>query len=235
MCGGCRVDVGGETQFACVDGPEFDGHQVDFDLLADRLTTLPRHSSRTRLAPGDGAARVAGRPDQDRPAAMPARAPTVAHARRSAWRSSAQRMPEQDAHPRAATSARSTSASPSSSPCSRPSAASSARSRTASTAARWASTSRASSSSSPQGDLPRRRRALLDDNALPGVTGRVCPQETQCEGSLRPRQEGRAGGHRLPGALRRRLGRRNTATGSRATAPSEPASRSPSSAPARPA
>ena len=31
MCGGCRLSVGGETQFACVDGPEFDGHKVDFD------------------------------------------------------------------------------------------------------------------------------------------------------------------------------------------------------------
>ncbi len=31
MCGGCRVSVGGETKFACVDGPEFDGHLVDFD------------------------------------------------------------------------------------------------------------------------------------------------------------------------------------------------------------
>jgi len=37
MCGGCRVDVGGETKFACVDGPEFDGHQVDFDGLMARL------------------------------------------------------------------------------------------------------------------------------------------------------------------------------------------------------
>lgn len=36
MCGGCRVDVGGETLFACVDGPEFDAHLVDFDLLARR-------------------------------------------------------------------------------------------------------------------------------------------------------------------------------------------------------
>ncbi|MBT8045478.1 MAG: sulfide/dihydroorotate dehydrogenase-like FAD/NAD-binding protein [Verrucomicrobiae bacterium] len=39
MCGGCRVDVGGTTRFACVEGPEFDGHEVDFDLLADRLGT----------------------------------------------------------------------------------------------------------------------------------------------------------------------------------------------------
>ena len=36
MCGGCRVLVGGETKFACVDGPEFDGHLVDFDSLMKR-------------------------------------------------------------------------------------------------------------------------------------------------------------------------------------------------------
>lgn len=37
MCGGCRVTVGDETKFACVDGPEFDGHLVDFDGLIQRL------------------------------------------------------------------------------------------------------------------------------------------------------------------------------------------------------
>jgi len=37
MCGGCRVAVGDETKFACVDGPDFDGHLVDFDLLTKRL------------------------------------------------------------------------------------------------------------------------------------------------------------------------------------------------------
>jgi ferredoxin--NADP+ reductase len=36
MCGACRVEVGGQTKFACVDGPEFDGHQVDFNLLMSR-------------------------------------------------------------------------------------------------------------------------------------------------------------------------------------------------------
>lgn len=46
MCGGCRVDVGGETKFACVDGPEFDGHKVDFDLLADRLQTYREFEQR---------------------------------------------------------------------------------------------------------------------------------------------------------------------------------------------
>jgi len=38
MCGGCRVSVGGETKFACVDGPEFDGHLVDYDELMRRLS-----------------------------------------------------------------------------------------------------------------------------------------------------------------------------------------------------
>jgi ferredoxin--NADP+ reductase len=36
MCGACRVSVGGKTRFACVDGPEFDGHQVDWNLLLSR-------------------------------------------------------------------------------------------------------------------------------------------------------------------------------------------------------
>ncbi|MCL1887724.1 MAG: sulfide/dihydroorotate dehydrogenase-like FAD/NAD-binding protein [Kiritimatiellaeota bacterium] len=37
MCGGCRVTVGGKTKFVCVDGPEFDGHQVDWDNMMKRL------------------------------------------------------------------------------------------------------------------------------------------------------------------------------------------------------
>jgi ferredoxin--NADP+ reductase len=36
MCGGCRVLVGGKSQFACVDGPEFDAHEVDFGVLMRR-------------------------------------------------------------------------------------------------------------------------------------------------------------------------------------------------------
>ena len=40
MCGGCRVDVGGQTRFTCVDGPEFDGHLVNWDLLTSRQKSL---------------------------------------------------------------------------------------------------------------------------------------------------------------------------------------------------
>ena len=49
MCGGCRVTVGGETKFACVDGPDFDGHLVDFDSLMLRNSTYleeEKHSCR---------------------------------------------------------------------------------------------------------------------------------------------------------------------------------------------
>lgn len=40
MCGACRITVGGKTRFVCVDGPEFDGHQVDFDEMLSRMTAF---------------------------------------------------------------------------------------------------------------------------------------------------------------------------------------------------
>jgi ferredoxin--NADP+ reductase len=46
MCGGCRVSLGNETKFACVDGPEFDGHKVNFDELQDRLGTYREFEQR---------------------------------------------------------------------------------------------------------------------------------------------------------------------------------------------
>lgn len=57
MCGGCRVVVDGKTQFACVDGPEFDGHQVDFDGLMKRLRAYETderkaHDEHCRLTAG---------------------------------------------------------------------------------------------------------------------------------------------------------------------------------------
>jgi len=52
MCGGCRVQVSGVMKFACVDGPEFDAHKVDFRELSDRLTTYRAHeqAANERLA-----------------------------------------------------------------------------------------------------------------------------------------------------------------------------------------
>jgi NAD(P)H-flavin reductase len=47
MCGCCRVSVGGITKFACVDGPDFDGHQVDWDLLSARQRTYLNEEKRS--------------------------------------------------------------------------------------------------------------------------------------------------------------------------------------------
>jgi ferredoxin--NADP+ reductase len=47
MCGCCRVSVGGQTQFACVDGPEFDGHEVDYDELMLRLLAYQEDEKRS--------------------------------------------------------------------------------------------------------------------------------------------------------------------------------------------
>ena len=71
MCGGCRVKIGGQVKFACVDGPDFDGHQVDFD---DLMTRLKRFTSRNtppssagRKLPHDEPAQDAGNPGRGGP------------------------------------------------------------------------------------------------------------------------------------------------------------------------
>ena len=49
MCGGCRLTVGGETKYACVDGPEFDGHKVDFAEAMNRAGFYKEHEEKCRL------------------------------------------------------------------------------------------------------------------------------------------------------------------------------------------
>jgi len=58
MCGGCRVAVGGQTRFACVDGPEFDGHLVDFDLLMDRLSTYREYEQQAAQVCQDASCKI---------------------------------------------------------------------------------------------------------------------------------------------------------------------------------
>lgn len=55
MCGGCRVVVGGETKFACVDGPDFDGHLVDWQAAINRQQMFKSHEAR---ACSDGVCRI---------------------------------------------------------------------------------------------------------------------------------------------------------------------------------
>lgn len=59
MCGCCRVSVGGQTRFACVDGPEFDGHLVDFDEIMMRLKS---YDTEERKAMEDHKCRLTGKP-----------------------------------------------------------------------------------------------------------------------------------------------------------------------------
>jgi NAD(P)H-flavin reductase len=60
MCGGCRVKVGGQVKFACVDGPDFDGHQVDFDDLMARLGRF-KTTEKQALERWQESCRLAGR------------------------------------------------------------------------------------------------------------------------------------------------------------------------------
>ena len=67
MCGGCRVKIGDQVKFACVDGPDFDGHQVDFDDLMTRLRRFTTQEKNRRRAlvgklPHDESAQDAGSP-----------------------------------------------------------------------------------------------------------------------------------------------------------------------------
>ena len=54
MCGACRVVVDGKVKFACVDGPEFDGHLVDFDQAMRRQAIYKTEEGRAKLAEEEG-------------------------------------------------------------------------------------------------------------------------------------------------------------------------------------
>ncbi|MCM1038521.1 MAG: sulfide/dihydroorotate dehydrogenase-like FAD/NAD-binding protein [Ruminococcus sp.] len=60
MCGACRVTVGGEVKFACVDGPEFDGHKVDFDQAMKRQQIYKTEEGRAFLKAREGATHHGG-------------------------------------------------------------------------------------------------------------------------------------------------------------------------------
>ncbi len=60
MCGACRVSVGGKVKFACVDGPEFDGHLVDFDQAMKRQQMYKTTEGRRYLEAQEGATHHGG-------------------------------------------------------------------------------------------------------------------------------------------------------------------------------
>jgi ferredoxin--NADP+ reductase len=60
MCGGCRLVVGDEVKFACIDGPEFDGHKVDFDQAMRRAAIYRTVEGRKFLEEKEGATHHGG-------------------------------------------------------------------------------------------------------------------------------------------------------------------------------
>ena len=192
MCGGCRVTVGGETKFACVDGPEFDAHDVDFDELAGRQSTyheLDEHGCRIfgELAPEPAAAAASpvalAEPAAPAPGPAPSPAPTAATLT-AKERLAIERvaMPEQDAAQRAtnftevnlglteqlAVREANRCIACKNRPCV---AGCPVEVRIPEFLERVAAS-----------DFAGAADVLLTDNALPATTGRVCPQEVQCEG-----------------------------------------------------
>jgi len=157
MCGGCRVEVGGETKFTCVDGPEFDGHLVDFPLLLSRLRTYEEHEGSVFSQHID--AEHAERPRAAQRVAMPTQDPM---ARRANFDEVALGYTADMAQEEASRCIQ----------CKKP---------------------RCVEGCPVNVDIPgfiaeiqagrflAAARKLKETNNLPGVCGRVCPQETQCE------------------------------------------------------
>jgi glutamate synthase (NADPH/NADH) small chain len=194
MCGGCRVSVGGETKFACVDGPEFDGHQVDYDELMLRLQAYCEdgkecyeefctlrtlnsdefHEIQHQLRSAFADCRYGGEMTERKKKSNPPRGHARAGSRTSGGAISRKYPP----------------ATPWKWPRKRRPAACSAANPAAWKAARWALTSPVSSSLIAEGDFTGAIRNLWTKNALPAVCGRVCPQEIQCEGKCILGQKG---------------------------------------------
>ncbi len=176
MCGGCRVTVGGQTRFACVDGPEFDGHEVDFRELSRRLRQYDEHPA-ARALPQYESAHGCERRHTELQEAMLA----AGREAEQAAQIPRQPMPEQPAGPRTRNFAE---------------VPLGLRPEQAVMEARRCLQCRRPTCVEgcpvgidipgfirliAEGEFAGAARKLKEDNTLPAVCGRVCPQEVQCE------------------------------------------------------
>ena len=156
MCGGCRVTVGGKAQFACVDGPCFDAHEVDFDVAMRRNKAYVREEAGARATAGLGGAAMPVKRAGKTP--MPVReAQARAHDFKEVTR--ATRVPAAFEAERCLR-------------CQDPVCATAARCRLPIPEFIHAVAT---------GRHDGRRADPGASNPLPAICGRVCPQETQCE------------------------------------------------------
>jgi glutamate synthase (NADPH/NADH) small chain len=214
MCGGCRVTVGGQTRYACVDGPEFDARDVDFAGLADRLTTY-RAAELTAVQRGpacrldalaaEAEARADGAGIGSGPSATTPNGETGVLARpaltnRERMAIARHPVPEREPAIRARdfdevslgfTEVLAAAEAERCLQCRNPQCIEGCPVRV--NIPRFVDLV-------AKRDLAGAAAVLLDDNALPCVTGRVCPQETQCEGTC---LRGRKGEPVAIGALER--------------------------------
>jgi len=179
MCGGCRVLVGGEVKFACVDGPEFDGHQVDYESLGRRLTTY-RDREQQDHADGGCRARTAAdalaaeqEHDETTAAAVVDPAPPAAEGRVAMpERPAGERVRDFDEVPQGYTPEQARAEAGRCLLCKKPQCV---------TGCPVGIDIPGFLSLIAAGKFEEAADRILLVNALPAVCGRVCPQETQCE------------------------------------------------------
>ncbi|MFW5845382.1 MAG: sulfide/dihydroorotate dehydrogenase-like FAD/NAD-binding protein, partial [Planctomycetota bacterium] len=157
MCGGCRVEVGSQTRFTCVDGPEFDAHQINWDLFLSRMGTYRDQEGQARERAGGG--KAPRKPRRKTRVPMPEQDPTY---RATNFDEVALGYTEAMAQVEAERCLQ----------CKKPDCVAGCPvnidipgfiDRIA------------------KGDFADAAAQLKQDNKLPAICGRVCPQETQCE------------------------------------------------------
>ena len=186
MCGACRITVGGKTRFVCVDGPEFDGHEVDFDEMLKRMGAFKEEEKITPSTPAEACGLSAGQ-ENSHPEGLPIKREVPERAKgvitpKERAQIERVKMPELDPVYRATTRTEEVN-----------------QGLTAAMAQREAQ--RCLHCKNPgcmtgcpvgiqiptfigkieEGDFLGAAKVLKQTSALPAVCGRVCPQEKQCE------------------------------------------------------
>ena len=178
MCGACRLTIGGKTKFVCIDGPEFDGFQVDWDEMFKRMGTFKR-AEREELEHYEAAAHASSFTDRDSEWRRELRASMKPKERTAIKRVV---MPELDAAYRATTRTEEVNIGLT-------------REMAMTEAKRCLDCAKPSCvegcpvginipsfvKNIERGDFLSAARVLKQTSALPAVCGRVCPQEKQCE------------------------------------------------------
>lgn len=167
MCGGCRVSVGGETKFTCVDGPEFDGHKVDFKELAGRIRVYEKEEKIGKESAAEtdehpGICKATIRPEVDGKIPRQKMAEQPASIRRKNFHEVAFGFTPEQAHLEARRCLQ----------CKKPKCQE---------ACPVHIDIPAFIASIEAGNLPQAIRLIKEESCLPAVCGRVCPAEDNCE------------------------------------------------------